>query len=137
MVWCQRRSNDTYESDQEDPERKASMYSANTMHNFRYVLNRILKSKGHLYDIISPSSLSFKRSQKAFTASQKELKERGKAEVHSAPEITEEGMYLHFYVIVNSCQFFFLGKTLKKNQNNVMYHFFTHRSHINKSKVAY
>ena len=80
-----------YESDPEDTEKKSLMYSANTMKNFRYTLNRILKNKGHLYDIVNPSSLSFRRSQKAFQASQKELKELGKAQVHSAPEIIEDG----------------------------------------------
>ena len=67
------------------------MYSANTMKNFWYALNRILKFKGHEYDIMNKHSLSFKKSQQAFLDSQKELKALGKAEVHSAPEITEEG----------------------------------------------
>ena len=80
-----------YENDPEDTQKQDLMYSANTMKNYRYALNRILKNKGHLYDIINPSSLSFRRSQKAFKASQKELKELGKAQVHSAPEITEDG----------------------------------------------
>ena len=38
------------------------------------------------------NTLSFKRSQQAFTDSQKELKELGKAEIHSAPEIKQEGI---------------------------------------------
>ena len=82
---------DDYESDPEDVQRIGLMYSANTMRNFRYALNRILKNKGHLYDIMNTSNLSFKRSQKAFTASQKELKELGKAAITSAPEITKDG----------------------------------------------
>ena len=87
-----RKDGDTdYLSDHDDDQKTKLMYSANTMRNFRYSLNRILKSKGHLYDIISPQSLSFRRSQKAFAASQKELKALGKAQVHSAQEITEEG----------------------------------------------
>ena len=82
-----------YESDEDDPERKKLMYSANTMKNFRYALNRILKFKGHEYEIMGKHSLSFKKSQQAFLDSQKELKALGKAEVHSAPEITEQGTY--------------------------------------------
>ena len=75
------------------------MYSANTMKNFWYALNRILKSKGHLYDIISPSSLSFRRNQKAFTASQKELKQCGKAQIKSKQEITKDGKPLHSFIV--------------------------------------
>ena len=82
-----------YETDDEDPQKQSLMYSANTMKNFGYSLNRILKSKGHLYDIISPSSLSFRRSQIAFKASEKELKELGKAEIKSKQEISEEGKH--------------------------------------------
>ena len=78
------------------------------MKNFRYALNRILKNKGHLYDIISPASLSFKRSQKAFIASQKELKELGKGHIHSAPEIKENGEPLQ------SFQYFTHAKILVK-----------------------
>ena len=91
-----RKSPDSdYESDTEDPERKNLMYSANTMRSFRYSLNQILKGKGHESDIMNKNSLSFKCSQQAFLDSQKELKSLGKAEVHSAPEITEEGEPLH------------------------------------------
>ena len=72
----------------EDSPKKSLMYSANTMKNFHYALTWILKNKGHLY-IISTASLSFKRSQKVFMASQKELKEVRKAQIHSALEITE------------------------------------------------
>ena len=39
------------EDNSEDPYTKKRMYKANTLHNFRYGLNRILRSKGHLYDI--------------------------------------------------------------------------------------
>ena len=35
---------------------------------------------------------SFKRSQKAFAACQKELKELGKAEIYSAPDIDKKGV---------------------------------------------
>ena len=80
-----------YESDENNPDHKELMYRANTMKNFRYALNCILKFKGHEYDIMNKHSLSFKQSQQAFLDSQKELKALGKAEVHSAPEITEQG----------------------------------------------
>ena len=87
-----RKDPDTdYQSDNDDSQKTKLMYSASTMRNFRYSLNRILKSKGHLYDIINQQSLSFRHSQNAFIASQKELKQLGKAQVHSATEITEEG----------------------------------------------
>ena len=69
-----------YETDEEDPEHHNLMYSANTMKSFRYSLNRILKSKGHEYDIMNKNSLSFKRSQQTFLDSQKELKSLGKAD---------------------------------------------------------
>ena len=77
------------------------MYSANTMQSFRYALNQILKFKGHEYD--NTTSL-------AFLDSQKELKVIGKAEVYSAPEISEDGKpskSLTFHDIVN-----------KNNRNN-------------------
>ena len=74
-----------------DPQMKNRMYSANTLKNFRYGLNRILKSKGHLYDIIHKKTTSFIGSQKAFADALKELKAEGKAEIKSYPEIDEEG----------------------------------------------
>ena len=98
-----RKSPDSdYESDQDDLEKTQLRYTANTMRNFRYSLNRILKGKGHQYDIIHENSLSFNKSQRAFLDSQKELKSLGKGEIKSAAEITEEGEYLHYncFVIV-------------------------------------
>ena len=77
--------------DEEDPEIKNRMYSANTLKAFRYGLNRVLKSKGQLYDIIDRKTASFTRSQKAFCDALKELKAEGKEEVHSYAEIQEEG----------------------------------------------
>ena len=80
------------DSDSEnDPQMRQRMYSANTLKNFRYGLNRILKSKGHLFDIIDKKTASFTKSQKAFADAIKELKSEGKGEVHSYPEIEEEG----------------------------------------------
>ena len=118
---------DDYQSDSEDVQKVGLMHSANTMRNFRYALNRILKNKGHLYDIISPSSLSFKRSQKAFNASQKELKELGKAAVTSAPEITEDGeRFLCFGILVVPLRSLFLF--LKQKDKNVTKFYFANIS---------
>ena len=103
-------ADDNYESDPEDNQRQGLMYSANTMRNFRYSINRILKSKGHNYDIIRPNSLSFQQSQRAFNASQKELKELGKAQVHSAIEINETGRYNQTSVFLHCDQFFLFFK---------------------------
>ena len=107
---ARKQPGDDYESDREDEQKTGLMYLANTMRNFRYALNCILKNKGHLYDIISPSSLSFKRSQKAFNVSQKELKELGKAAVSSAPEINEEGetkiLYCYLIAVIAFHHFF-------------------------------
>ena len=79
-----------------DPELKSRMYSANTLKSFRYGINRILKEKGHLYDIIDKKTASFTKSQKAFSDALKELKSEGKAEVHSYPEIHETGEFNTF-----------------------------------------
>ena len=48
------------------------------MKNIWYALNQIPKNKAHLHDIINTSNLSFKRFQKSFLTSQKQLKEKGK-----------------------------------------------------------
>ena len=99
-----RKSPDSdYESEEDDSEKTQLRYTANTMRNFRYSLNRILKEKGHQYDIIHENSLSFKKSQQAFLDSQKELKSLGKAEIKSAPEITEEGTFLLDIPLLNLC----------------------------------
>ena len=69
------------------------MYSVNTLRNFKYALNRILRKKGHEFDITQ--SPSFKPVMDAFNNACKELKENGKGYVNSAEEITEEGkMYI-------------------------------------------
>ena len=77
----------------DDPELKKKLYSVNTLKNFCYGLNKILKSKGHSHDIIDRKTASVTRSQKAFANALKELKSEGKAEVHSFPEIEEEGKF--------------------------------------------
>ena len=51
---------ENYQSDPEDTQKVDLMYSANSMKNFRYTLNQILKHKGHLYDIINLKRVSFK-----------------------------------------------------------------------------
>ena len=48
-----------------DPQKKSLMYSANTLRSFRYGLNRILRSKGHLYKITDKGT-SFIKSDEAF-----------------------------------------------------------------------
>ena len=79
------------DSQDDDPELKQQLYKANSLRNFRYGLNRILKTKGHLYDITSKSTTSFQKSQQAFTDVIKELKSEGKGDVKSYPEIEEKG----------------------------------------------
>ena len=85
------------------------------MKNFRYSLNRILRSKDHNYDIIKPSTLSFQCSQKAFAASQKELKQLGKAEVCSVKEITEDGKQ-NLHCVRRSC--FEMKNSMKNSMKN-------------------
>ena len=88
---CVRKSDDDTDSErEEDPEQKDRMYSANTLRSFRYGLNRVLRMKGHLYKITEKGT-SFIKSDESFKLAIKELKSEGKAEVHSHPEITEEG----------------------------------------------
>ena len=94
--WLCVRKGDESDSDggnsdkEEDPDKKNKMYSANTLRSFRYGLNRVLRSKGHLYKITEKGT-SFQKSDEAFKLAIKELKSEGKAEIHSYPEITEEG----------------------------------------------
>ena len=72
---------------EEDPNKRERMYKASSLRNFCYSLNRILKSRGHLYDITARSTTSFGKSQKAFIDAIKELKEEGKGDIESYPEI--------------------------------------------------
>ena len=84
---CVRKEDsDSKESETEDPDKIGNKYSANTLRNFRYALNRILCSKGHLYNITEKGT-SFLKSNEAFKVAIKELKKEGKAEVKSYPEI--------------------------------------------------
>ena len=66
------------------------LYSVSTLRSFRYVINRILKKKGHDYDITK--SPNFKTCMDAFNDAVKEMKENGKGHVNSADEIMEEGI---------------------------------------------
>ena len=43
------------------------------------------------------------KSDEAFKVAQKELKKEGKAEVHSHPEITEEGKKIHSFALRLKC----------------------------------
>ena len=76
---------------EDDPELKSRLYKANTLKNFRYGLNRILKTKGHLCNITDKKTASFQKSQQAFVDAIKELKSEGKGDVESYPEIHEAG----------------------------------------------
>ena len=75
----------------EDNDKKDRFYSANTLKNFRYGLNRILKKEGRQFDITDKKNPSFQKSQAAFSDAIKELKKEGKAEVKSKEEIVELG----------------------------------------------
>lgn len=70
---------------------EGEFYSVNTLRNFKYALNRILKKHGHEFDITK--SPNFKCAMDAFDNAVKELKEHGKGHVKSAEEITEDGKY--------------------------------------------
>ena len=97
---CVRKDENDSDSEEEsqdtpqDPQKTSLMYSANTLRSFRYGLNRILRSKGHLYKITEKGT-SFIKSDEAFKLALQELKKEGKAEVHSYPEITDQGT-VHF-----------------------------------------
>ena len=92
---CTRKEeqSDSEESDNDDPEKKNKKYSANSIRSFRYALNRILRNKGHLYNITEKGT-SFRKCNEAFKVALKDLKSEGKAEVKSYPEITEDGTLL-------------------------------------------
>ena len=97
--FCARKSStDDEDSQEQDPELKQQLYKANLLKNFCYSLNRILRTKGHLYDITDKKTTSFQKLQQAFTDAIKELKSHGKGDVESYTEILEEGktgFYIH------------------------------------------
>ena len=76
---------------------EGEMHSVNTLRNFKYALNRILKKHGHAYDITK--SPEFKFAMDSFDNAVKELKENGKGYVKSAAEITEDGKHK---IIINN-----------------------------------
>ena len=72
-------------------EPKDRLYKATSLRSFRYGLNRVLKGRGHLYDITDKKTASFQKSQQAFIDAIKELKSEGKGDIEPYPEIEEEG----------------------------------------------
>ena len=62
-----------------------------SLRSFRYGLNQILKTCGHLYNITNKRTASFQKCQQAFIDALKELKSEGKGDVDSYPEIEEQG----------------------------------------------
>ena len=81
---------DNETDEEEDPNLKSTMYSANSLRNYRYALGRIIKKKKGL-DIISKESQLFNKSTEAFLNAMKELKAFGKGEIRSKEEISEDG----------------------------------------------
>ena len=93
-----RKSVEDDENDEESQESNADdtktrMYSANSIKNYRYALNRIIKDKRQI-DITSKTNSKFSKSQLAFANAIKELKKEGKGEQKIKYEITEAGMFL-------------------------------------------
>ena len=89
---------DSDESDNEGPDKKQNKYSANTLRNFCYALNPILRSKGHLFNITEKGT-SFMKSNDTFKVAIKDLKKEGKAEFKSYPEISkEDSKHLNFHL---------------------------------------
>ena len=78
------------EEESETEPKVKRMYSANSLKNYRYALNRIIKNKRQL-DITSKDNTKFSKSQKAFANAIKELKSKGKAEQKVKHEISEAG----------------------------------------------
>ena len=56
----------------EDIDKKTRKYTVASMKAFWYALNRVLKQKGHFYDITDKKGLSFRKSQSAFDTVLKE-----------------------------------------------------------------
>ena len=79
------------QDESEDTDMKSRLYSANSLKNFRYGLNRVFRREGHNYDITEKNSTLFPKSHQAYFNAITELKKEGKAEVKSKEEITEDG----------------------------------------------
>ena len=82
------------ENQDEEVELKSTLYTASSLKNFRYALNRVLKKKNTVFDLISKDAVAFRKSNEAFESAIKELKKEGKGDVKSKKEITEEGKNL-------------------------------------------
>ena len=78
----------------DDKHAKDCMYSASTLINFQYGINRVCKKNGYHHDIHAKETGVFKKSKEAFSDALKELKDEGKAEIKSHREITEDGKHL-------------------------------------------
>ena len=76
------------------------MYTVNSLKSFKYGLNRLLKKKGHEYDITK--SPNFATCMDNFDLACKELKANGKAFVKNYEEIEDEGKYKLFSSILFS-----------------------------------
>ena len=112
-VWKEEDS-DSDESDIEQQNKKDNKYSANSLRNFPYALNRILRTKGHLYNITeTEKGTSFLKCNEAFKVAIRELKSEGNAEVKSYSEINEDGKHVNkvffaFLLAVNAkCQLWY------------------------------
>ena len=79
------------DSQDSNVEGKERLYKANSLRSFCYGINRILKMRGHLYDITDKRTTSFQKSQQAFIDALKELKSEGKGDMEPYPEIKEQG----------------------------------------------
>ena len=88
---------DPDDDENDDPDTKTRMYSANSIKNYRYALNCIIKDKRQI-DITAKNNTKFTKSQKAFANAIKELKSAGKGEQKIKFEITEASKHicLHF-----------------------------------------
>ena len=75
-------------------QKEGEHYTVNSLRSFKYAINRILRKKGHEYDITK--SAIFKSCMEAFDIAIKELKEHGKGYTKSSEEITEEGKFPHY-----------------------------------------
>ena len=56
-----RKEGDDSEDTDPQEEMKSRLYKANSLQSFRYGLNRILRQRGHLYDITDKHTASFQK----------------------------------------------------------------------------
>ena len=88
---ARKNSKDDGEDEEDDANLSSAVYSANSIKNFRYALNRIIKKKCNGLDVTSKDNPVFNKSQTAFWNTIKELKKEGKAETMQKSEIIEDG----------------------------------------------